>query len=88
MSTTYKVIFRKISNNHNRLRTDEMEGETHELPTEGKQFSMFGEGLVTGVRVLNTSFVKKVEKSLNLYTFETESGSVYQVEHLGIISRA
>ncbi len=82
MHTIHKVIFRKIKNNHNRLRTDEIEGETEELPTEGKAFTMFGEGLEFGVRVINTSLAIKVEKSFNLYTFETASGSVYQVEYL------
>lgn len=82
MNTTYKVIFKKISNNHNRLRTDEIEGQTDELPVEGKPFIMLGEGLEFGVRIINTSVVEKVEKVFNLYTIETQSGSVYQVEHI------
>lgn len=79
MEKEYKVRFQKISNNHNRLRSDDIEGVTNELPTEGKSFVFFGKGLEFGTRVVNTSPVKIVLQKDDEYILHTESGSIYQV---------
>lgn len=83
MEKMYKVKFKKIHSDHDRLRTDEVEGVTRELPTEGNIFVLLCEGLEFGTRCVNTSIVKKVEKNENTYTLHTESGSIYQVDFLG-----
>lgn len=83
MEKLFKVKLKKIYTKHDDLRTNEIEGVTKELPTEGKQFIILGEGLKFGTRCVNTSPVKKIEKSEKTYTILTESGSTYQVDFLG-----
>ena len=82
----YLVKFKKIKNDHNRLRTDEVEGVTRELPTVGKSFVIIGEGLEFGNRCVNTSPLKKVEEIENGYRLHTASGSLYEVELLGVVN--
>lgn len=80
----YKVLFTKIKNNHDRLRTNTVEGVTQELPTLDNMFVMFGKSLTEGMaaRVINTSPVKKIEMIDNIYMLTTESGSEYSVKVL------
>jgi len=79
----YKVKFTKIKADHDKLRSETVEGVTRELPVEGKSFVLLGEGLEFGTRCVNTSPVKKVEKEGHKYILQTESGSTYQVDFLG-----
>lgn len=79
----YKVRFKKIRNNHNRMRTDVVEGITHELPKVGESFVMLSEGLEFGTRMVNTSPVQNIETIDNKHQLFTESGSLYEVEVLG-----
>lgn len=83
----YAVKFSKLKNDHNRLRTDEILGKTQELPQVGKQFVLFGEGLEFGTRCVNTSPVKSVERHQpDLFVITTESGSIYNVQVLGVLN--
>jgi hypothetical protein len=78
-----KVIFRKIQNNHNALRDDEIEGETQAMPVVGKPFVMTAppRDMPVGFRHVNTSPVTKIISQFNhKTTFETQSGSTYSVE--------
>lgn len=81
----YKVEFKKIKNDHQRLRDDVIVGMTFALPSEGAQFVMFAESrdktLPPGsMRQVNTSIVKEVQKtSEDVYLLQTQSGSTYQV---------
>lgn len=79
----YNVIFRKIRNNHSRLRDGVIEGVTHELPELEKSFVFLGDGKLFGTRVVNTSPVKNIEIIGNKYQLFTESGSLYEVEVVG-----
>ena len=81
----FKVKFKKIRNNHNRIRTDVIEGITHELPEVESQFAMLAEGLEFGTRYVQTSPVKNIESMDNKYQLFTESGSLYEVEVLGSV---
>lgn len=83
MDLLYKVELEKVKNDHDRLRTDKIEGVTRELPVVGKSFILLGEGLEFGTRCVNTSPVKEVSKDGHKYTIKTESGSIYSVSFLG-----
>lgn len=78
---TYDVTFSKVSNNHNRLRDDIIEGSTNSLPVVGSAFVMFAPPRDSGnVRMVNTSVVVKIINSINdVVKFETASGSIYIV---------
>ena len=76
------------------LRSDSVIGDAIELPKVGSRFIVVAEPITSGanMRYIRTSEIKKVDQSVewsesekafigsNLYVFETESGSVYQVE--------
>ena len=81
MEKTHKVKLTKIKSSYDNLRTDEIEGETLELPEKGKSFQMFGPGLVAGTRMVITTEIQFVEKMGNVYRFNTLN-STYQVEVL------
>lgn|GEM_PF-5307153 len=54
----------KVESNHNRVRTNEMEGTFEEKPYPGRCFSMYGESLELRVpgamRIIRTSIVQAV----------------------------
>jgi len=50
----------KISKNDNDLRTDEIEGTTESIPIVGKSFTMVGEGIEYGSRLVSTSLVTEI----------------------------
>lgn len=81
----YKVLFKKIKADHNRIRSNEVEGYSFELPTVGKQFFMIGEAENKeiakngGFRQVNTSRVLEVERKGKVFTCQTESGSTYEI---------
>ena len=79
MTTT--ILFKKIHNNHNRLRADEITGKWQREPKIGEQFVMFGKATdprATG-RLVNTSIVTELETIDNGWALHTESGSLYHV---------
>ena len=78
MNKTHKVKLTKIKSNHDNLRTDEIEGETLELPEKGKSFQIYAPGLVHGIRMVTTTEIQFVEKLGNVYHFNTLN-SIYQV---------
>lgn len=64
------------------LRTPIVEGDTECLPKVGSSFRMFGAPLEGGIcRMVITNLVSEVTfVEDGKYRFETESGSIYQVE--------
>lgn len=75
----FKVKLTKLSDNKNNLRTNEIIGECFDLPTEGKCFTLFGEGIEFGTRVVQTSLVQSVERTDNVVRFKTLNSS-YQLD--------
>lgn len=84
MSNTYNCVFKRIANNHTRLRTDEVTGTTKKLPKKGEIFVMAAKPLdpKASGRIVNTSRVERVVKNNDTYTIYTESGSIYMIEIL------
>jgi len=80
----HSVRFRKVKNNHNRLRDDTIQGQCFNLPKVGKLFVMTAEPKTERafLRRVNTSLVVKCTLKHNVYTLETQSGSIYKVEML------
>lgn len=68
----------------NVLRSLEIEGATHQLPTVGKYFYMVAEPLEEGFdyRQINTNVVTEVSGETPI-VFKTASGSTYQVYLVG-----
>ncbi len=79
-----KVRFKKIQNNHAKIRDDVIDGETTELPEVGKVFCMTGppRDIPVGMRRVNTSPVVSMTLKDKVYTVETQSGSTYEIELL------
>ena len=84
-----KVIFKKIYNNHKRLRDDEIVGETAAWPKVGEQFKMVAPPRDAGdiryvctspVTELSTEILLSQKSVVTLITFKTKSGSIYSVE--------
>ena len=77
-----KIKFSKISNNHQKLRDDVIEGTTDTLPEIGNPFyfSCPPRDIPFGMRLVNTSPITDIKKNGNLYIVATESGSVYEIE--------
>lgn len=83
-----KVRFSKVYNDHNRLRTDVIEGECEALPRVGECFEMTGapldKWLQGATRFVNTSQVHTIiEFDNGMMHIHTESGSIYKIEILG-----
>jgi hypothetical protein len=76
-----KVLFKKIKNNHNRLRDDQISGIAIGIPRVGYSFYMTSEprDISVGSRVTNTSVVIKLENIENGWRLFTKSGSIYEV---------
>lgn len=73
------VTLKKIESNHNNLRTDEVSGIAHTLPTVGKPFFMYAKALEEGdVRYIHTSPVAEVRTLENEIVFKTEN-SIYSL---------
>lgn len=89
MENQMKGILSKVETNHNRVRTDEVEGEFVQTPEVGKSFLIFGEALCPvvkaagGFRKVNTSIVQKVDWDPHQkeFTFKTLN-SVYKLRVL------
>ena len=64
------------------VRTTIVEGYTNSYPTLGDNFTMYGEPLDVSAdfRKLTTNIITQIFNESNIYTFSTESGSVYEVE--------
>lgn len=78
----YNIKFTKIKNNHANLRDDIIVGQADLLPTPNQVFVMFAKSrdFEGGVRIINTSRVKKIDKQDDKeIIFTTESNSVYSV---------
>ncbi len=80
---TYKVKLTKVRSSHSNVRTNEIEGETLDLPEAGKSFVLIGESLAFkgGGRIIETTLIEKVEKMDNEYLFHT-ANSTYKLEVL------
>jgi hypothetical protein len=80
----YEVRLTRVESNHNRIRTDSVEGMTSELPVVGKSFCLIGESLTEGMnaRLVTTSKITKVDQNGDEYTFNTLN-STYKIEVLG-----
>lgn len=76
------VIFRRIANNHNKMRDDIIKGQTEHLPKLGESFTMTGPPRDSGdFRWVNTSPITEIIFSEGDFTtFKTASGSIYSVE--------
>lgn len=64
------------------LRTTEVIGVCNDLPKINKKFCMVSEPLEYGnIRVIETSLITNIEldKELNQYIVNTESGSIYKI---------
>jgi hypothetical protein len=73
------VTLKRIESNHSNLRTDEVSGIAHSLPTVGKRFFMYAEALEEGdVRYINTSAVQDVQSVEDEIVFKTEN-SLYSL---------
>lgn len=84
-SLPYRIYFKKISVNHQKIRSDEILGYTENFPKIDSQFVMFSDPIDknTDVRIINTSIVKEfLSKTKDFIVFKTESGSVYEVRIL------
>ncbi len=89
-----QVRFHRISNNHTRLRSEVIEGETEAWPKVGKQFFLTAEPFANpkaAFRWLQTSVIAGIiyqetgtqaKNGKALVIFKTESGSIYAVEEL------
>ncbi len=76
----YHVKIKKISNNENAMRTNEIEGISKDLPKIGQVFMLIGEGLEFGHRLFNTSEIKEViELNQSKYKIITLN-SVYEID--------
>lgn len=65
-----QVTLRKLSNNPNALRTDEVSGYAPRPPTVGEAFTVIAEGLSPGkTRLVQTSPVQSVDAAAG--TFQT-----------------
>jgi hypothetical protein len=83
------VLFKKIKNDHQRLRDDEIRGWANDLPEVGKPFQMLGppKDPNADLRCVTTSPVTSValleeDGEVVGAIFNTESGSTYQVKIL------
>ncbi len=67
----------KLSTNPNKLRTNEVIGNTCAMPRIGDRFIMYAEGLEEGIRCVDTSPVTEIQGLI----FKTEN-STYKLELL------
>lgn len=80
-----KVKLTKIQSSHNKVRTDEVNGESDNLPEIGKRFVLLGEALVKAdgnMRIVYTTSVSELtnisDKSME---FKTQN-STYRLDIL------
>lgn len=68
----HKIKINKMESKHTRLRTDEVEGHSFDLPEVGKSFILFSEPLEEGkdVRTVQTSPVTAVDHSSQIFWTE------------------
>lgn len=77
-----KVKLTKKQSNHNNLRTDEMIGTLQNKPELGYGITVYGEGIVFGTRIIQTSPIQKIEVlSDGILELKTEN-SIYTLEFL------
>lgn len=69
----------KVENNHNKLRDDVIHGHCDAMPTLNKCFLMYGEGKEFGIRRVNTSPIKSIQRDGWNFKVTTESGSIYHI---------
>lgn len=77
-----KFIFRKISNNHSRLRDDEVECFHCSTIVVGAPVVLMAPSrdIAGGQRIIQTSPLTKAEKTDKIWKIETQSGSKYEIE--------
>jgi len=77
----YKVIFKKIKNNHDKLCDNIVEGTSQNLPTAGQPFFLIAPlRNSTSFRYVTTSPVKEIVFHIkSKIRFKTERGSTYEV---------
>ncbi len=56
----HKIKLTKLSDNPNKLRTNEVIGFCPKMPEVGEPFFMYSEGLEAGIRYVATSNVKSI----------------------------
>lgn len=80
----YSVKLTKIESTHTKLRTNEVEGFTIELPEVGKSFGMVSESLSDKMegRLVTTSLIQELDKKDSVYTFKTKN-SIYRLDVSG-----
>jgi hypothetical protein len=79
----YLIKLKKIESTHENLRTDEINGMSHDLPEVGQSFTLIADPLERAnphKRVVTTTPVVKVTKTGNEMVFET-ANSVYSIEY-------
>lgn len=82
----------KIASTHGNLRTSSMQGIIPDMPAVGNCFSIFGEGLKFGNRVIHTSPVLFVSEECldgqgyRNIIFDTENSS-YMLTFLGTVDK-
>jgi hypothetical protein len=83
------VLFKKVHNDHSRLRDDEIRGFAPAMPEQDHSFQLFAEPKdpKAALRLVTTSPVTAVTKietdgRVTALIFNTRSGSTYQVELL------
>jgi hypothetical protein len=76
-----QILFKKIKNDHERLRDDEIIGHWQNNPQVGEQFVMYAKPKdpSASLRCVNTSNVVKIDPIDNGWALHTESGSLYHV---------
>ena len=87
-SIAYRVLLTKVESTNKNLRTNTVEGQTIELPQEGKGFFLIGEALTSGAtaRFIQTSEIVSVKKiGDSVYIFKTLN-STYNLEVLGTVT--
>ncbi len=84
-NTEYKVRFKKIKADHNRIRSETIEGHAVELPQLGKPFVFVGESVDKtvnssgGMRMVNTSRIMEIDRQGEVFTCTTENNSIYEI---------
>ena len=60
---SYKALLTKIESKHDNLRTNDIEGNTLELPEVGKSFHLVGNAITEGMshRIIKTTEIKEVD---------------------------
>lgn len=77
----YKIKFRKVKADHNRISDETMTGFCENLPMVGEMFIFVKRpnDPKTFYGMVNTSQVERIEQSNKTFKLYTHSGSIYEV---------